>query len=66
MRSSYYLISERGSVGSIVGGSVALVVVILVLRECIWNSPAVSFVLPPFDDTGSQVSPPRQVVYPPV
>ena len=38
--------------------------VILVLRECIWNAPAVSLVLPAFDDTGSLGSPPRQVVYP--
>ena len=38
--------------------------VILVLRECIWNAPAVSLVLPAFDDIGSLGSPPRQVVYP--
>ena len=36
--------------------------VILVLHECIRNVPAVSLVLPAFDNTGS---PPRQVVYPP-
>ena len=36
---------------------------ILVLRECIWNAPAVSLVHPPFDDTGYLGSPPRQVVY---
>ena len=35
--------------GSIVGGGHALV--ILILRECIWNLPAVSLVLPP--NTGS-------------
>ena len=40
--------------------------VILVLRECIWNAPAVSLVFPAFDDTGSLDSSPRQVVYPPV
>ena len=37
--------------------------VILVLCECIWNEPAVSLVLPTFDDTGSLGSP-RRVVYP--
>ena len=38
--------------------------VILVLRGCIWNFPAVSLVLPPFDDTGCLGYPPRRVVYP--
>ena len=38
--------------------------VILVVRECIWNAPAVSFVLPACDFTGSLGSP-RQMVYPP-
>ena len=38
--------------------------VILVLRECICNTPAFSLVLPAFDDTSSLGSPPRQVVYP--
>ena len=38
---------------------------IVVLRECIWNAPAVSLDLPAFDDTGSLGSPTRQVVYPP-
>ena len=37
--------------------------VILVLRECIWNAPAVSLVFPAFDDIGSLGSPPRRVVY---
>ena len=37
---------------------------ILVLCECIWNAPTVSFVLPAFDDTGFLGSPPHQVVYP--
>ena len=40
--------------------------VILVLRECIWNAPTVSLVLPAFDDTDYLDSPPRQVVYSPV
>ena len=40
--------------------------VILVLRECIWNAPAVSLVFPAFDDAGSLGYPPRQVVYPSV
>ena len=39
--------------------------VIFVLRECIWNRPAVSLVLPAYDGTGSLSSPPRQVVYTP-
>ena len=34
---------------------------ILVLRECIWNLPVVSLVLPDFDDSGSLGSPPHQV-----
>ena len=51
-----------GSLGSIFGMSRARV--ILVLRECIWNAPAVSLVLPVFDDTGSLGSPPRQLVSP--
>ena len=38
--------------------------VIFVLRECIWNVPAVSLVLPTLEDTGSLGSPLRQVVYP--
>ena len=46
-----------------VGGGRARV--ILVLRECIRNAPAVPLVLPPFDNTGSLGFPPRQVVYPP-
>ena len=46
------------------GGQGARAGVILVLRECIWNMPAVLRVLQGFDDTGSLGSPPRQVVYP--
>ena len=37
---------------------------ILVLRECIWNAPEVSFVLPALDDIGSLGIPPRWVIYP--
>ena len=37
--------------------------VILVLRECIGNAPAVSLVFPAFDDTGSLGFLPRRVVY---
>ena len=37
--------------------------VIFVLRESIWNAPAVSLVLPAFDYSVSLGSPPRQVVY---
>ena len=40
--------------------------VILVLRECLWNAPAVSLVLPTFDDTDPLGSPPLQAVFPPV
>ena len=45
------------------GGQGAHAHVILVLCECIWNAPAVSLVLPAFDDTTSLGS--HQVVYPP-
>ena len=57
---------EWGSLCSIFGGQGARVRVILVLREYIWNAPAISLVLLTFDDTGSLGSPPRQVVSPPV
>ena len=50
--------------GSFVGGQGARSLVILVLHECIWNVPAVSLVLPVFDNTGSLASLPRQAVYP--
>ena len=49
----------------VLGGQGARTRVILVLRECVWNAPAVLVVLPAFDDTGSLGSPQRQVVYPP-
>ena len=49
----------------LLGGQGANARVILILYECIWNEPAVSLVLPAFDDTGSLDSPPRQVVYSP-
>ena len=52
-----------GNLGSVVGGR-ARALVILVLRECIWNAIAVSLVLPAFDGTGSLDYPPRWVVYP--
>ena len=55
-----------GSLGSIVEGQEDRAHVILILRVCIWNAHAVSFVLAAFDDTGSLSSPPRQVVYSPV
>ena len=47
------------------GGREARARVVLVLCECIWNAPAVSLLLPVFDDTDSLGSPPRQVVCPP-
>ena len=45
-------------------GQGARALFILVLRECIWNMPAVSLVLPAFNDTGSLGSLPHQVDYP--
>ena len=52
--------------GSIVGGEGSRARVILVLRECIWNAPAVSLVLlQAFGDTGSLGFSQRKVVYPP-
>ena len=59
-----YIYIGWGSLGSIVGGQAARTRVILILRECVWNAPAVLLVLPAFDDTGSLGSPPHQVVYP--
>ena len=47
-----------------IGSQGACARVILVFRECIWNMPAVSLILPVFDVTGSLGSPPRQEVYP--
>ena len=47
------------------GGQVAHAHAILFLREYTWNTPAVSLVIPAFDDTGSLGSPPRQVAYSP-
>ena len=38
---------------------------VIVLRECIWNTPVVLLFFQAFDDTGSLGSPPRQVGYPP-
>ena len=60
----YLFIWGGGSLGSIVGGLGDCTRVILVLCKCIWKAPAVSLVLPGFEDTGSLGSPPRQVVYP--
>ena len=45
------------------GGQGARARIILVLRECIWNAPAVSLALPAYDDAGSLGSP-RRVVFP--
>ena len=50
----------------ILGGLGARARVILVLRERIWNTPAVSLVFPALHDTGSLGSPKGQVVYLPV
>ena len=49
----------------LLGSQGARACVILVLRECIIYTPAVSLVLPAFDDTGFLGFPSRQVVYPP-
>ena len=43
----------------------ARTVVILVLRECIWNAPTVSLFFPAFDDNDSPDYPPRRVIYRP-
>ena len=53
-----------GSLGSTVGSPGARALVILVLRECIWNAPVVSLFLPAFEDTGFLGSPPSRMVYP--
>ena len=50
----------------LLGGQGARTRVFLVIRECIWNAPAISLVLSAFDDISSLGAPPRQVVYPPV
>ena len=42
----------------------ACALVILVLRECIWNTPVVSLVLHGFEDTDCLGPPRRQVFYP--
>ena len=63
----YIYIWGEGSLGSIVGwGQGACARVILLLPECIWNTPVVSLVFPAFDNTGSLGPPPRKVVYPPI
>ena len=58
-----YIYGVGGVWVQLLGGQGARTVVILVLRECIWNAPAFSLVLPVFDNNGSLGSPPRQVVY---
>ena len=50
--------------GSIVEGQGTRAGVIFVLRECIWNAPLLSLVLPAFDNTGSLGSLPCRVIYP--
>ena len=52
----FFISHQRGGAVSrvqVLGGKGARACIILVLRKCIWNAPAVSFVLPPFHDTGS-------------
>ena len=56
---------EISGFSSVVGGQRACPCVVHVLHECIWNDPAVSLVLPAFDNTGSLGFPPRQVLFPP-
>ena len=53
MDESVYIYKGGGNLGSIVGGSGARARVFLVLRECIWNLTAVSFVFPAFDNSSS-------------
>ena len=50
--------------GSIVGDQEGCSCVILVLRECIWNTPTFSLALPAFDDTVSLGFLSRRVIYP--
>ena len=54
----------RGVCIQLLGVERARARVILVLRENIWNAPAVSLIFPAFDDTGSLGFHPRQMVYP--
>ena len=62
-----YVTVGQGEVwAQLLGGQGARALVILVLRECIWNASKVSLVLLVFDVTGSLGSPLRQVVYPPI
>ena len=61
----YFIGRGEGVWVQLLGGQEVRAVVILVLRECIWNVPVASLVLPAFDDTGFLGSPPCQVVYPP-
>ena len=49
----------------LLGGQGAHAHVILVLRECTWDEPAVSLLLPALDDTESPDYPPRRVIYRP-
>ena len=58
-----FLTGVRGDWFQLLGSKGARPHVILVLRECIWNVPAVSIVPSAFDDTSSLGSPPRQVFY---
>ena len=61
-----YMCGEGGGCVQLLGGQGARAHVIHVLRECIWNAPAFSLVLPAFENTGSLGSPLRQRDYPPV
>ena len=65
MKLLLYINKWGGGLGSVVGGSGGPFLCHLVLRECIWNAPAVLLVLQAFDDAGSLGSPPRQMVYSP-
>ena len=63
-RSNIYIYMVKGVWIQLLGDQGTRALVILALREYIWNSPAVSLVLTAFDDTGSLGSPLR-VVYSP-
>ena len=48
-----YIYGVRGVWVQLLGVHGACIQVILVLHDCIWNSPIASLILPAFNDTGS-------------
>ena len=57
-----YIYGVEGVWVKLLGSQEVRARVVIVLRECIWNAPAVSLFLPAFDDTGSLGYPPGRVV----